>query len=551
MSKTLEEQIRKVARANVGPAPDGHKPGCMCPECVKHKARIEDEAERISESILEGVREDKQADAEYEQWRAGRQAIGESRKVVAGAAVVRSKLATTIEGHLRRAAAIVDEAGGERMSADAYKAFSRASARAAELAETDRALEGLEARAVKVSSEARVYGPHSRASWFEDLLLRSDFDPVVCGEARQRQERYSSELAYEVRRGSEEGRRVVRAIREKTRCEREELHRQAEARAVGSDGGVSATASGEMAAVVSPYFIFAEYALYKGIARSFADQCHSYPLPPYGLRIYIPRFTSAASASEQVEGSAVSESSPTTGLEGATVETVSGQVVISKQLSDRGLGGGGAFDLVVGRQLHTQLDQEIDKLALNAAITNGEAVTGQSTYTTKNLYQDVAKGREKLSDTSGVRLRPTHFFSSSDIYSYATRAVDGSERPIVVPQFAPGFPIATGSDGGPQDPLPPWSRFTGTMLPGSLPWFTNDNLATMTIGTTSQVYLLVSAPDEAIDLLEGEPILTSFTESDAAHAQVRVNLRSYVAAVTKHSGGTAAISSAAYVSSLV
>jgi hypothetical protein len=551
MSKSVDEQIRKAARRNVGDGPEGHKAACMCGECVKHKARIEDEADRIAESVLAGVREDNQADAEHEQFMAGRQALGESREVAAGAVVVRRKLAASIEGHLRRAAAIVDEAGDGRMSDEAYKAFSRASTRAAELAETDRALEGLEGRAVQVVSESRVYGPHSRASWFEDLLLRSDFDPVVRGEARERQARYSSEMAYEVRRGSEEGRRVVRAIREKTRCEREDLHREQEARAVGTDGGVSATAGGEMAAVVSPYFIFAEYALFKGIARSFADQCHSYPLPPYGLKIYVPRFTSAASASEQVEGSAVSESSPTAGLEGATVETVSGQVVISKQLSDRGLGGGGAFDLVIGKQVHTQLDQEIDKLALNAAITNGEAVTGQSAYTTKNLYQDVAKGREKLSDTSGVRLRPTHFFSSSDIYSYATRQVDGSERPILTPEFAPGFPIATGSDGGQQDTLPPWSRFTGTMLPGSLPWFTNDNLATMTIGTTSQVYLIVSAPDEAIDLLEGEPILTSFAESDAAHAQVRVNLRSYVAAVTKHSGGTAAISSAAYVSSLV
>jgi hypothetical protein len=63
--------------------------------------------------------------------------------------------------------------------------------------------------------------------------------------------------------------------------------------------------------------------------------------------------------------------------------------------------------------------------------------------------------------------------------------------------------------------------------------------------------LVVSAPDEAITLCEAEPVLTSYPETDAATLQVVVNLRSYICAVTRHSSGTAAVSSAAYLMSSI
>ena len=550
MSKSVDEQIRKVARANVGDGPARHEKDCRCPECVQWKARIEDEAERIAQSVVAAVREDSQADAEYEQYRAGRQVLGEAREVAAGGQIVRTKLQASMEGHLRRAAELVEQAGDERMGDEQYRQFTRATTRAAELAEQRTVLQGLEDRAYKVVSEARVYGPQARASYFEDLGLARDLDPMVSGPARERQARYSRELAYEARRGSEEGQRVVRAIREHHRQEREDLHREAESRAIGTDGGISAAAAGEAASFVSPYFIEEAWAPYRGKSRSFADQCGTFPMPDYGMKVYIPYFSSAASASEQVEGAAVAESSPSTALQGATVENISGQVVVSQQLRDRALTGGGAFDLIVGKQIHQQLDQELDLYVLNQAIANGKSVSGQAAYSTAKLYQDLALAREEITDTAGTRLRPTHLFTTSDLYSYATRQVDGSERPIVTPQFAAGFPISNGADDHDEsNQLPKWSRFTGTVLPGGVLWFEDDNIPAF--GTTSQTQLVMSAPEEAITLCESEPILTSFPETDAAHLQVVVNLRSYVVAVTRHASGTAAISSAAYKASLV
>ena len=554
MSKSVdvEAEIRKVARANVAPAPDGHKTACMCDECVRHKARIEDEAERIAQAALRGVREVQQADEEWEQVVDERRALSETREVAAGGQMVRAKLQASMEGHLRRAAELVEQAGDQRMSADAYRHFQRATTRAAELAEQRAVLQGLEDRATKVMAEARVYSRHSRFSFFEDLALRSSLDTEVCEPARERQAKYGAELAYEARRGSPEGLRVVRAIKERHRQERADLHREAEAesRAIGTDGGISASAAGEMAAFVSPFFIEEAWSPYRGKARSFADNCGTWPMPEYGMRVYIPGFSSAASAGEQVEGSTPSESSPATALQSATVENVSGQVVVSQQLRDRALTGGGAFDIVVGKQIHQQLDEALDLYVLNVAIGKGSAVTGQSSYSTKNLYQDLALAREKITDTAGTRLKPTHLFTQADFFSYATRQVDGSERPILSPTFAAGFPLSNGADDHDEsNKLPKWSRFTGCVLPGGVLWFEDDNVPAF--GTTAQTQLVVSAPDEAITLCEAEPVLTSFPETDAATLQVVVNLRSYVCAVARHASGTAAISSAAYTTSLI
>ena len=167
-------------------------------------------------------------------------------------------------------------------------------------------------------------------------------------------------------------------------------------------------------------------------------------------------------------------------------------------MSDRGLTGGGAFDQVLAKQLKQQLDQSTNLYVLNQAIGGTSTITGNSTFSIANLYQDLAKGREQLTDTAGVRLRPTHLFTTSDFYSFVTRQVDATtNRPIVTPIFAPGFPIASGADDGLQSDqrVPKWSRFTGTVLPAGVLWFEDDTIP----GSGSNTQLVISAPDEAGD----------------------------------------------------
>jgi hypothetical protein len=250
----------------------------------------------------------------------------------------------------------------------------------------------------------------------------------------------------------------------------------------------------------------------------------------------------------------VTSTSPTSTFLGVRRPSTPPSAGRSGSLSDRGVTGGGAFDILLGRQIQQQLEERVDILVLEQAITNGEAVSGESSYSTKGLYKDIALAREKLTDTAGTRLRPTHFFTTSDLYSFATRQVDATtERPVLTPKWAPGLPLSNGADDGPQSdkPRPAWSRFTGTVLPGGVLWFTDDVLTALTEGTTTRVRLIVSAPDEAITLCEGTPILTSYPQTFANNLQVVVSLRSYVAVITRHAAGTAVISSAAYTTGLV
>jgi len=266
-------------------------------------------------------------------------------------------------------------------------------------------------------------------------------------------------------------------------------------------------------------------------------------MPDYGLQVYVPAFTSTTGTSTQTEGQSVLEVDPTTGLQGTQVETITGQITMTQQLSDRGFSGGGSFDKAMGKQLQQQLDESIELYVLTQALGSAAQVSGQSSFSVAGLYQDLALGREKLTDTAGTRLRPTHLFTTSDFYSYVTRQVDGSQRPIVTPMYAPGFPLEAG------DAQTKWSRFTGTVLPGGVLWFEADKIPAF--GTTSETQLIVSAPDEAMLVFEGDPTLAAYPQAGASTLEVVLNLRAYVAAVPRYPSGTASIAGSAYTSTLV
>ena len=414
--------------------------------------------------------------------------------------------------------------------------------------------------------EPDIYGKGSEHSWFVDVAVARDpglldfvgqrtATDMSLGAVSERLSKHAHAVRAAVTRGTKYGRRVEAQLRASVRKEEEHEQRKAvegaerELRALTTGGGPSVSATAGAAAFVAPAFVMKAWAPFRGVERSFADQCcKDWEMPSYGMNVYIPIFNATDRVAAQVEGTQVAETVPSAELEGAKVELQAGQVTLSQQLLDRGFAGG-KFDAVMAAQLGQQLAQEIDRYALNQAITNGEAVAGQSSYSIANLYQDIALGREKLTDTAGTRLRPTHFFTTSDFYSYATRQVDGNQRPYIEARFAPGFPLATGSDDFDSGPSPKWSRFTGTVLPGGVLWFTDDNVPA--VGTTSRTQLLVSAPETAVVLLEGDPFPVVMPQTLAGSLEPIVSLRCYVAAITRHKAGTAAISSNAYTTALI
>jgi hypothetical protein len=123
-------------------------------------------------------------------------------------------------------------------------------------------------------------------------------------------------------------------------------------------------------------------------------------------------------------------------------------------------------------------------------IEQGEPVTGEATYSNTELYKNLALAREKFTDTAGTRLRPTHLFTTSDTYFFASRQVDTrTDRPLWQRWFAPGFPLARGSDSFDGEPDAQWARFTGTVLLDGILWFTSEMVPPE--GTTTKTKLVV------------------------------------------------------------
>jgi hypothetical protein len=434
--------------------------------------------------------------------------------------VVRRKLATSASGNLNRAAVIVAEAGAHRMAKDDYSEFERRTARATSLATLDERLENLQSRyQARVVSEPRVYAEDSPHSYYRDVAASFEGDDVRKFEAGRNMARYAVEVGHEARHGSPEGQRALRMVRESCR-HADEAHNkktversQHELRALGTGGGMSLSAAGAgAAAYIPPFFLIGKWAPFKGVHRSFADWCDTATLPQFGLQAYISAFTSATSVTQRTDLASVSESDPTSTLRGSVLVEISGQVTVSNALYDRAYKAGsigGGFDIALNGQLQQQVDERVDIYCVNQAIAGGTAVAGAATYTnTGTLYADQAKGREVLTDTAGTRLRPTTFFSGSDLYSYVTRQVDSSGRPVISPQFAPGLPIQEAGDSPEK-----WSRFTGTVLPGAVLWIEDDNIP----ATGGNNQMLLSAPDQALVLAEGDPIMSAYPQTDAVN----------------------------------
>lgn len=451
----------------------------------------------------------------------------------------------------------VDRIVGERLARDREAQARRLTPEERAATYTGSGLTVRQYSDASVTHEPRVYDLRSPHSFFADTWLAQQPSAQEHRGAMERRGQYARELAHEMARGSVEGRHAERQISARLRTlnagehEQRASHAISEVRALTTGGGNLASASGGgAAAFVSPFFLLEQWAPFRGIDRSFADQCHKVPLPPYGLQIYLPIMSSATKAGKQTEAGAVTEAVPSTALESAKVETVTGQLVITQQIFDRAFTGGGSMDVVIHQQIQQQLDQEVDVYVLAQALATAELVAGSTEYKTANLYKDLALAREKLTDIAGTRLRPTHLFTTADLYSYATRQVDATtERPIMTPTAMPGFPLTTGADAFDGEPKPKWARFTGTVLPGAVLWFTDDNIPVR--GTGERTQLIIAAPETAIVLMEAEPVLSAFVETKAEELKVVLNLREYCAAITRHAAGTASISGGAYTTSLL
>ena len=481
--------------------------------------------------------------------------------------LIRTKLATSTDGHLDRAADLLLQTPGgvtARMPDIEFAQFRRSVGQATQHATLSRELAGLESeyRSRVTIAEVDPYAEGSPHSWLVDTLTEQGDGGMSLarnddGGRADRLQRHGSLVVRSLERNDEYGQAITRSLEAAHRpLQNRADHPESvgarkmardELRAISTGGGITASASGGgAAAFVTPAILLKAFSTYRSPFASFISQLDdSLPLPAYGLEVAVPQITGPAQVSTTTENQGTPETDPTFGLLTSTVAERSGQITISQAILDR-VGPGIAGDMVMYRQLREQLDASFDLYALTTALTNAQNVTGISSFTVSGtsgvggFTGDLRKAKRLLTNTAGVRLRATHAFAPDDLIDYVLAWGDAQGRPIATPNFDDSrAPIKSAGDSTAQG-------YSGMVLSG-LALFGDSNIPNY--GTTSQEQIVVCRGD-SVYWLPGAPIfMTMPSGSSASFLDAIVAVRSYAACIPKWPTGIAAITGTGYTAS--
>lgn len=378
---------------------------------------------------------------------------------------------------------------------------------------------------VRVKSEPTVYGPKSGNSWFQDgYWIALNDDSPKWAEAKARRARYGQEV--ETWTGAEGARR-------------DKFHAELTRSDVPERRSPMSTAAGFGGELVTPQYLLALVALYRPSLCSFAPLCTPMELPPSGVVVQVPNFTSTVTVNGQVENSGVSETDPGTGyLDGgslplftANVSLQTGQVVASTQAFERS-GPGYTLDQWVMRELTAILEDAVDLYTLQtviAAITNS-ATSDTASWSTTAFWADVSKAKFSIATTNGTRYRPTHLFMNSNEVDKVEEQVDDDHRPI----FTPDWATNTNADDGD----------TGYNIQ-SLRVMRDDNIPIL----SGNNQLIVSRPATVV-LMRADPVPSVFVQTLANSLSVIMNLRQYVSVIPRYPNASQVITGSTYVTSV-
>jgi hypothetical protein len=474
-------------------------------------------------------------------------------------AVVRSKLASSADGHLSRAASLLLSTPGGlggRMDDQAYRSMRGAISAAREALAADRDLRQLE-RAyrsrIAVKAERDPYAAGSPHSWIADALRDASAEQVLGrdddgADRRDRLQRHGARVMRAIEGRTNYGKWITRQIESRYRpTVSDPSHPEAvgarqriadELRALTTSGGITASAPGGAAAFVPPITLVKQFATYRSPFAGFVSQLNdTIDLPAYGLQVAVPMFTSATDVTATSEGNAVADNDPTATLNTVSVNSTSGKVILSQAWLDRAGGVGISGDKFVMTQLRAQLDANNDTYAVTTALAGAQTVAGISTFTLTGtsgvggLYGDLQKARKLLTDTAGIRIRATAYFAPDDLLDYASAWADASGRPVALPTVDQNAKRIGGLG------------YSGLNYAG-LRAFADTNIPNY--GTTSQEQIIVCDPSNVL-WLAGQPIFSLMPSGGVAgNLEAWVTVRQYVAAFPIWPQGIASITGAGY-----
>jgi HK97 family phage major capsid protein len=212
--------------------------------------------------------------------------------------------------------------------------------------------------------------------------------------------------------------------------------------------------TGNFAGLVIPQYLVDLAAPFARAGRPFADfATNKMVLPAAGMTLNISRMTTGTSTAIQAaENDAISNTNADDTLLTVNVRTIAGQQDISKQAIERGTGIDQFIIQDLIRGWHTTLDDQI----INGDGTSGamlgiRSTAGINEITYTDAAPSVADLYPKLADAyqqvqTNVFQNPTHWVMHPRRLAFLLAAVDGSQRPLVVPTLnGPMNAIATGT----------------------------------------------------------------------------------------------------------
>ena len=262
--------------------------------------------------------------------------------------------------------------------------------------------------------------------------------------------------------------------------------------------------------------------------RPFANVCDAQSLPDDGMTLNISRVTTGSAAAVQAtENSAVQETNMDDTLLTIDVRTIAGQQDLSRQLLERG--NTGLSNLVFADLVsayHTELDRGIindpgtSGTHLGLLATSGINTTAFTTAspTVKLLYPKLADAIQEVN--SNRFLPPSVIVMHPRRWAFFTAAVDGSDRPLVLPNAsAPQNAIGVGSAAE-------YGQVVGQLM--GLPVVTDASIpTTWSAGSsntsgTEDVIIVARAADLHLWETPNAPIQLRFEESGANTLTVKL-----------------------------
>ncbi|MFI0576145.1 phage major capsid protein [Streptomyces tendae] len=360
--------------------------------------------------------------------------------------------------------------------------------RSAKLTEGALAVKRAQARVQSVN-EGRVYERGNGRSYLQDLArvqLNMDGD----GTARERLQRHAQDIA------------SAQELRDLDRTD-------------GSGGYF-----------VPPVWMMGQYIELARAGRAYANLVTSQPLPPGTDSINIPKVASGtATAVQTADNTAVEEQDLDDTSVTAPVRTIAGQQDVAIQLLDQ---SPVSFDEVIFRDLVADYATKADLQVISGSgsagqvtgvrSTSGIVTVAAATATVASVYAKIADAVQRVH--TGRFMAPTVIVMHPRRWAWFLAALDGNDRPLVVPQA-----------GNPQNAIATLGAVAAEQVVGQmhgLPVVTDPNLPTsLGTGTNEDVIHVLRASD--LLLYESGIRSRVLPEVGSGNLTVRLQVYGYIA----------------------